>query len=139
MHGAGRVGGDKFHHDLFAVTVVGAAVALLLIENILDHAGIKRGGEEKVQKSRTRDLGARQQGALQRQMGEQRLRDLTRRGMKRAGGDHGGVNGEVAVFAVGGHLNGIGGQRQLRQLARPGGGIRRAGQCLPHLLFRLIH
>ena len=113
-----------------ACAEIGAAVALAALAHLGNDRRIVSGGEEEVEKAGAGDLRTVEQRVLGVQMGSDRLGDLARRGVERPRRHHGDVGGKVTVFAVAGHLDGIGGQRALRQLACRRGGGRR---CFDHV------
>ena len=109
VHGAGGVGGNIFHHHLFVLAVVAAAVAGALFQRLRRQSAKPRLLHVKID-----EAGAGHLAALHRQLPEikafqQRSRYFLRGTAHGTGIHHGGIGGKVAVFGVGGDLHHIGG------------------------------
>ena len=139
MHGTGGVGGNIFHHHLFAAAEIGAAELLVLPAHLRDHIAVIGRGEKEIHKSGTGDLRFVKIGAAQLQMGGQRIGNLPGGGVKCPGGDHGGVDRHIAVFPVGGDLHRVGRDVRLGQLAGGDGCSESVPDQLPQLGFRLFY
>ena len=111
MHGAGGVGGNKFHHHTLALAVIAAAVVAAQRGNVLQHIHIKAGREEEIQKARASDFKAVEIGAVKHQMLCDQLGNFARGQTERAGRDQRGVGGPVPVGAVGRDFERKGGHR----------------------------
>ena len=139
MHGAGRVGGDKFDHDLFALPVVAAAVFRAERFNILEHVYIELLAQEKVDEAGSCDFEAVKIGAVQGQVVCDCLRDFAGRCMECTRAYHGGVGGPIAVGPVRGDLNGKFGDIRLRQFAVGAGLFHGRADGIPQFSGRLLH
>ena len=91
MHGPGRVGGNKFDHDLLAFSEIRTPVLSALFEYITYHSGIKRGRKGKIEKARSRHLGRVEIRAVQNKMVFYDFGNHARSQPKSLGGNHGGV------------------------------------------------
>ena len=109
VHGAGGVGGNKFHHDLFAAAVIAAAEGFALLQH-LPGEGSKPGLlHVEIDEAGPGDLAAlHRQGAEIKPLRQQRGK-LLRGHAHGAGVDHGGVGGKVAVGGIAGDLHHKGG------------------------------
>ena len=119
VHRAGGVGGDKFHVDLLAMAVIGAAVLVPQGENALHNGGEPSGPYKKVDEAGAGHLRPLEGGALQVHLLTQDLGNLPGGHGKGLGAGHGGVGGKVALGGIGGDLHHKGGQGGV--LEGPGG------------------
>ena len=97
VHRTCGIRGYKFHHHLFALAEVGAAVALGIRENLRDDCGIVAAAEEEVDEARSGGLKAVEEGAAEVEVFRDRLRDLERRHAERFRSCHRRVGREIAV------------------------------------------
>ena len=109
---------------------------VLLLQNLGHRRGVKCRGEEKVEKTGAGGFRPLQIGAAQRQVGQQNIRDLTGRLVKRPGRKHGDIARQVAMDAVPGNFHRHRRQLRLGQLARRHGLQRRLAHRVLQLLFR---
>ena len=100
VHGAGGIGGDKLHHQLFAAALVHAAVVCALGIDAGEHVGIPAGREAEVDEAGAGHLDRRKPASVQIQVLRKRLGDFARGHVQGARAGHGVVCGVVAVLGV---------------------------------------
>ena len=105
-----------------------------LVVDIEEDIGIVAAGEIEIQEAGAGHLGAVKIGAVQREFSGNELCTFAGSHAEDLGVDHGGVNGEVAVFAVGGDFNVVITQISFRKSALGdegcNGGVNSAAQLL---------
>ena len=118
MHGAGGIGGNKFHVVAFAGAGVGAAV-FRVGAGRPQNAGEPLLSQEQVDEAGARDVHPGKQGAVQVQFGGDGLGDLAGRFVEGPGAGHGQVGRHVAVLHVGGNFH-----NKVRQVRLGQGAVR---------------
>ena len=97
VHGAGGIGGDKLHIDPFALTVVDVTVSGALFADGTEDFTVPALRKPEVDEAGTGDRDRGEKAPVQGAVFHQRVGDLARRHMKRAGTDHRVVCGIVAI------------------------------------------
>ena len=100
MHGAGRVGGNKLHHDFFGVFGFGAPVVPAKPFHRAERVGIPAAAKGKIQEARSRNGDLLKIGAVQHHRAEQRLGDFAGGHAQRLGALHREGRSPVAVGGV---------------------------------------
>ena len=113
MHGAGRVGGNELHHDLFALTVVALAVALALVLDLTEYGGKIALAQKEVDEAGSRDLAFFDKRIFEIDVIQNDLRRLDGRHAEYARACHRHIGRDIAVGAVGGFFD-----DEARDLAR---------------------
>ena len=139
MHRAGGVGGDKFHHHLFAAAEIAAAIGIAEAADVAQDLRIECPAQEEIQEAGPGDLEFFKIGAVQREVLADRFGNFARSHAERPRGNHRGIGGPVAVSAVRGDLNGEIRDRLRRELSGRNG----AAYCLyderPKLISCLLY
>ena len=117
VHGTRGVRGDKFHHHLFALAEVRAAVALGIGENLRNDRGVVAAAEEEIDEARSRGLEAVEKGTAEVEVFRDRLRDFERRHAERFRSCHRRVGREISVRGVRGCFDDKVGQSRFRKRA----------------------
>ena len=105
VHGACGICRNKFHVDHFPATEIGAAVAFTLFVYIKENVGVKFIGKAEIDKSRAGYFRTFCIAFRKVEIIENYLRDFCGSHAEGSRRNHGGVDGIVAVCAVGGNFN----------------------------------
>ena len=141
MHGAGGIGGYKFHHQFLSMSYIHIAVGLSLTVDLLQHITVPLLRQTEIDESGTGNIHPGKPGPFQRQMRHQCLRDLSGRHPECFCSGHGMVGGKISVGVILGDLHGtmkfsLG---QLSRLDRRSSGIRQKHRDFFFCLFNQIH
>ena len=90
---------------LLALAVVGAAVGVALLEDILDYAGVEAAAEIEIEEASARDLAPLKEGVAKLHSVDESLSYLAGGAVQIPRPSHGGVCGIIAEIPVGGHFH----------------------------------
>ena len=93
VHRAGGVGGDKFHHHLFAAAEIAAAIGIAEAADVAQDLRIKCPAQEEIQEAGPGDLEFFKIGAVQREVLADRFGNFARGHAERPRGNHRGIGG----------------------------------------------
>ena len=117
VHGAGGVGGNEFHHYLFVLAVVAAAIVRTLFQCLRRQRTKPFLLHVEIQEAGTGDLAALHRQLTKIKALQQGRRNFLGSASHRAGVHHGGIGGKIAVFGIGGNFHHIGGGLGIGQQA----------------------
>ena len=139
MHGAGRVGGNEFYHDLLRMFGLGAAIVRAFSHGGAHRVLIPGSAVGEVDEAGACDFDPVEAGPVQIHVPDQRFRDSARRHAHGLGALHGDGGRPVAVCRVLRGLHRNGGKLRLRQFARRRGPVIRRRNDGSRLLPRIFH